>query len=196
MRTLPHTICTPARAALLTGRLQSTNARVISRANRQGLEPSVDFSATLSSEPTIATRLSATGSFVCGMFGKWHLHTWTDPRDQARCSAGWSNFSTGVLAQVHAGIVRAGFQAEAKAVSPCNRASNAAHDLDAIVESAPSLHLTHRFDRASTSRRPPSLLCIRCAHTDARAFRVGYTCATAAGGASIQRSTRRWRGPT
>lgn len=131
----PHTICTPARAALLTGRLQSTNARVISTANRQGLEPSVDFSATLSSEPTIATQLSAAGSFVCGSFGKWHLHTWTDPRDQARCSAGWSNFSAAVLAQVRAGILGAGFH-EAKTVSPCNRASNAAHDLDAIVESA------------------------------------------------------------
>ena len=43
--------------------------------------------------------------------------------------------SAAVLAQVRAGILGAGFH-EAKTVSPCNRASNAAHDLDAIVESA------------------------------------------------------------
>lgn len=161
----PHGMCTPARTALLTGRLQSRNPAIIIRArNRTGayratrldeaynagrVPAYVDFGAALSQQPTtLASRLRNAG-FATGMFGKWHVHEWSTLPEQKLCAGGGRRAWTAAnLEEVEVSVRSAGFE-DVGALFPCNlpAAGPHTHNLDWIVER------TQLFLEAAAGRR-------------------------------------------
>ena len=161
----PHAMCTPARAAILTGRLQSRNANVVWRArNRTGrhrsaqldaayasgrVAPHVDFGAVLGGQPTtLASGLRSAG-FATGMFGKWHVHGWSTALEQRLCAGGGRRvWTASSLEEVQSAVRSAGFD-DVGALYPCNLPAAGAytHNLDWIVER------TQLFMEAARERR-------------------------------------------